>query len=336
MKQVEVEQHRPVHGVWDAALREQLLGRRQKLRNALEAVRRPDEIVDLLHEVDAALARMDAGTFGICETCHEPVEGDRLLADPLCRNCLDHLSPGEQRALEHDLNLALQVQRGLLPDAAVSLDGWKLAYCYEPAGPVSGDYCDVIPLEQGAGFLLLGDVSGKGVAASMLMANLHAIFRSLASADRSVAQLVACANRIFCQGRIASHFATLVCGRIYNNGDVDLCNGGHCMPLHVSCNGVVRIDSSGLPLGIVAEGEYGSFTTKLASGDSLVLYSDGLSEGLNPTGKQYGVQRLTDLLHQQSDLPPQALLAIVLEDLKSHRSGAKQSDDLTVMVVRRE
>jgi serine phosphatase RsbU (regulator of sigma subunit) len=332
MKQAEVERNRTV---WDAALRDQLVDRRLKLRNALQAVPEPQRIADLLQEVDAALERMETGTFGICETCHEPVEGDRLLSNPLTRNCLDHLSPREQRALEHDLDLALQVQRGLLPDAAVIVAGWSVAYHYEPAGVVSGDYCDIIHLEKEAGLLLLGDVTGKGIAASMLMANLHAIFRSLANPQRSVNELVAKANRVFCQGRIASHFATLVCGRIHANGEVQICNAGHCMPLHVGPGEVTRIDSGGLPLGIVDDGEYPAHRAKLASGDSLVLFSDGLSEALNTNGKQYGVQRLVDLLYRQRALAPEALLAAVLDDLSSFRSGAKRSDDLTVMIVRR-
>ncbi len=336
MKQVDVEENRPAKGVWNRALREQLAERRQKLHNASQGGERPQYVVDLLQEVDAALERMDNGKFGICETCHEPVEADRLLENPLCRNCLDHLSPREQRALEHDLDLAFQVQRGLLPDSGTRIDGWSVAYHYQPAGLVSGDYCDIIALESGAGLLLVGDVTGKGVAASMLMSNLHAIFRSLANVHRSVTQLVGSANRIFSQGRLASHFATLVCARISNDGQVDICNAGHCLPLYVSRDCVTRIDSGGLPLGIVPDSEYGSHTVPLASGESLVFYSDGLSECWNPEREQYGVQRLADLVYRQCTLPPQGLVAAALEDLKNFRSGTKPSDDLTLMVIRRE
>lgn len=321
--------------VRDRALRQQLVSRRQRLAAALPAAPDTPRLVGLLQEVDAALERMNAGTFGICETCHDTIESDRLLQNPLCRNCLDHLSPSEQRALEMDLDLAFQVQRGLLPDAAMTIDGWRMAYAYEPAGTVSGDYCDLIDLGQGTGLFLLGDVSGKGLAASLLMSHLHAIFRSLASANQGVTELMAKANRVFCQGTFSSRFATLVCGRADRAGHVEVANAGHCLPLHVSQSGVTRLESTSLPLGLFADGEYQSERTELAPGDSLVLYSDGLTETFNPSGQQYGAQRLEDLLRGRHALAPKEILAAVQEDVAHFRSNAPRTDDLTVMVLQR-
>jgi sigma-B regulation protein RsbU (phosphoserine phosphatase) len=286
---------------------------------------------------------MQAGTYGICETCHDPIEADRLLVDPLCRNCLDHLSPAEQRALERDLDLAFQIQQGLLPKRQLVSDGWTVAYHYEPAGPVSGDYCDWIAGEKGACFFV-GDVTGKGVAASMLMAQLYAIFRSLAAATQSPGELLARANRIFCDGTPFSYFATVVGGRIGQGGEVEISNAGHCPPLHIQAGRansgdgarIASIASTGMPLGILCETEYASQKLKLDKGDSLVLYSDGLTEAFNASGEQYGVQRLSRLLEQQATLPPQQLLAATLEDLKRFRAGAPRNDDLTIMTIRRE
>ena len=105
-------------------LREQLIDRRQKLESAASAFHRPAELTRLLHEVDAALHRMDIGVFGLCEVCHDPVEPERLLADPLVRVCLGDLTPREQRALEEDLELAAKIQNGLLPQPSQRIDGW--------------------------------------------------------------------------------------------------------------------------------------------------------------------------------------------------------------------
>jgi sigma-B regulation protein RsbU (phosphoserine phosphatase) len=327
---------RSMTAVRDAVLRDQLLVRRRKLEAAAQGAANAHRLVQLLQEVDAALQRMQDGTFGICETCHEPVENDRLLADSLVRNCIDHLSPAEQHALERDLDLAFQVQRGLLPGAAPVLDGWEVAYSYEPAGPVSGDYCDVIDLGKGTGLFLVGDVTGKGVAASMLVAHLHAIFRSLAPAARSVTELVGKANRVFCQGTVASYFATLVCGHFNGDGEVEVCNAGHCYPLHAGHGGMTRVESTGLPLGLFAEGEYGSHKLRLARGDSLVLYTDGLSESCDGGGQQYGSGRLTSLLERHGALAPREVVAAILEDVNGFRSARANRDDLTVMVVRRK
>ncbi len=319
----------------DAMLRNQLLARRQRLETAIPVAPHPQRLEQLLDEVDAALERMDRGTFGLCETCHGPIENDRLLADPLLRNCIDHLSPTEQQTLQRDLHLAFQIQRGLLPGTLPAADGWEMAYHYEAAGPVSGDYCDVIDLGKGTGLFMVGDITGKGVAASMLMAHLHAIFRSLAPSMRSVTELVAGANRVFCQGTISSYFATLVCGHFNRDGEVEICNAGHCYPLHTGHDGVARLESTGLPLGLFAEGEYGSQKLRLAHGDRLVLYTDGLSESFNGAGEQYGTARLTALLERQGGLPAKELLAAILEDVQGFRSGKPKSDDLTVMTIRR-
>jgi len=152
-------------------LRETLLDRRQKL-DAAAAVRGAAPNLDrLIAEVDAALARIESGSYGLCETCHDPIETDRLLADPLLRFCLDHLTPREQRALEQDLELAARIQRELLPPVPFRVGRWKAAYTYEPAGQVSGDYCDLISAGNGDVHFIVGDVSGKGVAAVMVISD---------------------------------------------------------------------------------------------------------------------------------------------------------------------
>ncbi len=320
----------------DAALNQQLKTRRERLQKAIAGTRQTAELQGLLDDVDAALERMEAGTFGLCETCHDPIENDRLLTNPLCRYCLDHLSREEQQALERDLDLAYQIQHGLLPKPGATTPGWTLAYHYEPAGPVSGDYCDLIPMEDGSGLFLLGDVSGKGISASMLMTQLHAIFRSLNATTKHINELVAKANRVFCEGTVGNYFATLACGKLGRNGEVETCNAGHCYPLHVQNNRVFSLTNSGFPLGLFSDGQYSSQTVKLSSGDSLVVYSDGLSEAFNGDKQQYGVDRLTRLLAENSAAKPDAMLAAILGDLQRFRAGGPKTDDLTIMVMRRE
>jgi phosphoserine phosphatase RsbU/P len=326
----------PKNVIRDTALRNQLLKRRERLEGAIPETRHAEPLVALLREVDSALERMQAGTFGICETCHDTIESDRLLADPLCRNCLDHLSPSEQRALERDLDLAYQVQRGLLPRPALAPHGWRMAYQYEPLGAVSGDYCDLIILDDGTGYFLLGDVMGKGVAASMLMSHLHAIFRSLTTATRQVHELVAKANRIFCEGTLSTFFATLVCGRLGKDGEVEICNAGHCHPLHLHGGSVSRIDSTGLPLGLFNDAEYTSCRKTLAADDTLLVYSDGLSEASNANSEQYGVERLSQALARHGTVAPDRLVAALVANWDGFRASAPRTDDWTVMAVRRE
>jgi len=196
--------------------------RKKLLSAAISGTAADERLVSLLSEVDAALRRLAAGTFGLCEECHDSVEQERLIADPLVRFCLDHLTAKERRALEADLEQAGALQKSLLPARDSRAAGWHVHYHYRPAGPVSGDYCDVI-LENGGGggvFFLVGDVAGKGVSACLLMTQLHGMFRSLISVRMPLVDLLGAANRLLCETATAGQYATLVCGRSGVDGTV--------------------------------------------------------------------------------------------------------------------
>jgi sigma-B regulation protein RsbU (phosphoserine phosphatase) len=318
-------------------LRQRLLDRSQRLQTAIGEFKETTQLIRLLEEVDSALERMDKGSYGLCDVCQGQIEEERLMADPLSRNCLGCLTPDQQRALEQDLDLASRIQTQLLPNKNLSFGGWEAYYHYEPAGPVSGDYCDLVnpETERGDMFFLLGDVSGHGVAASMLMAHLHAMFHSLIAVDLSVDQLVERANRIFCESTISADYATLVCGRAGKSGEVEVCNAGHCPPLLVQASDVTNLEATGLPLGIFSSAEYSAQKVRLDSGDSLLLYTDGLTEAQDKADAEYGAQRLVKLVKGCCDLPPQALTGACLKDVRTFLSGVPRTDDLTIMVIRR-
>jgi phosphoserine phosphatase RsbU/P len=126
-----------------ANLRAQLLDRRERLTTAVDHFTNTQHLVDLLQKVDSALERMDGGAYGLCEGCHEAIEADRLLADPLMCFCLDHLNDKQRVALQQDLDLASRIQSGLLPHRGFHSRNWEACYHYEPAGAVSGDYCEL-------------------------------------------------------------------------------------------------------------------------------------------------------------------------------------------------
>ncbi len=323
--------------VTETFLREQLLARRQKLESAMVAGRQTQSLQQLIHEVDSALQRMDAGTYGLCDACHEAIEKDRLIADPLICYCLDHLTADQRRALEQDLELAARVQRELLPRQHLTYGGWEACYQYEPLGLVSGDYCDVV-VHEGASkslFFALGDVSGKGVAASMLMAHLHAIFRTLIATGLPVDELVARASRIFSESTMSNLFATLVFGRANVSGEIEICNAGHCPALVIQAGQVTRVEATGVPLGMFGHGQYSTQKVLLGRGDTLFLYTDGVSEARSASGAEYGEGRLAQVVASRHTLPPPALISACLEDLRAFRSGAPLLDDLTVMALRR-
>lgn len=318
----------------ESLIRGQLMSRRHLLEEAADAAVDPD-LTRLLGEVDAALARLDDGSYGLCRTCHDPIESDRLMADPLLEFCIDHLTSDQRRALEADLGLASRIQGALLPDRAVRANGWEIAYHYEGAGPVSGDYCDIVRADGDGLYFAVGDVSGKGVAASMLMAHLHATLRGLVSLRVPLDQLVERTSRAFCESTLPTHYATLVCGRADPSGGIEICNAGHPEPVLLN-NGAIRwIESTGLPIGMFADERFRMKQVALSPGDVLVLYSDGLSEARNGAEEEYGRDRLAELLRRAGRAPAQEILTACTSDLRAFRGAAPKGDDLTIMAIRR-
>jgi phosphoserine phosphatase RsbU/P len=315
----------------------QLLQRRERLEDVVRNGHADPQIQGLLRQVDSALGRLAKGTYGVCETCGDPIEPDRLAADPLIRFCIDHLTPTEARALEQDLDLAGRVQQTLLPPSPMVALGWELAYQYQPLGPVSGDYLDAVRTsnpEEGL-IVLLGDISGKGVAASMLMAHLHASLRTLMGFGLPLDQVVDRANRLFCESTMANHYATLVSARFSPSGVVEICNAGHCPPLLVRGRSITPVEATGVPIGLFCVREYPVKTLSMEPGDSLVLYTDGVTEARNPAEDEYGEQRLAQVVADVSRETAQIMVDTCATHVSGFRAGVRRTDDLTVMVVRR-
>lgn len=316
-------------------LRQQLVERRHQLEQALSAGIAGHQVQKLVLEVDAALARIENGSYGLCEICHEPIEADRLISDPLARFCLEHLTPVQKRDLETDLDLASKIQKGLLPRSHFHCGGWEAAYHYEPASVVSGDYCDLVPGPSGDFYFILGDVSGKGVAASMLMAHLQAMFRALIPMALPLRELVARASRVFCESTLPTHYATLVCGRAEDSGEVEVCNAGHPPPILVAGGGVLSIEATGLPLGAFCDEQFTTHRVHVEPGQAIVLYTDGLSEARDRSGRMYGSDRIGGLFFGLHPNLPKDLIDACLKDLAAFREGAPAGDDLTIMALRR-
>ena len=315
-------------------VRPKIIERRARLEAAAGSVS-AEYVNDLLAEIDATLRKIDNGSYGLCETCHEPIEAGRLERNPLVRFCLDHLSKEELRAHEQDLELATQIQARLLPARDIRIRDWGTHYRYEPAGVVGGDYCEIVPSSDGKSlFFAVGDVAGKGVAASLLMTHLSAIFRSLLSLDLPLKEMMSRANRLFCESTPDTHYATLVAGRTTDNG-VDLCNAGHCKPLLLRHDGIDWVDSMGLPVGLFTDGRCDIRHLRFDPGNTLVLYSDGITEAQDPEGNAYEEERLMRSFHGHAEREAIALADSLLGDVARFRGTRPQQDDMTLLIVRR-
>ena len=317
----------------DSMLRDQLLDRRDRLEIARDRNVIDPDVARLLSEVDAALQRFEKGTYGLCEECHDPIEADRLLADPLMRVCLGDLSTKQRQALETDLELASEIQNALLPRSHAEADAWAVDFVYQPAGIVSGDYVDVIR-HDGELYFILGDVSGKGMAASLLMSNLHAMFHSLVPLGLPLHELMDRANRIFCESTLANQYATLICGKINAAGEVEMCNAGHLPPVLFKNGGYDVLDSTGLPLGMFCDSNFSASCVKLDDGDALLLYTDGVTEAVDERGEEFGLQRLIDSVSQFSSGEPGELVSKSMMSVENYRGNGAKTDDLTLLALK--
>ena len=315
-------------------LKSQLEERKEKLLKAIDTNPGNPGFTDLLQQVDAALERIDHHTYGICEICSEEIEKEKLLIDPLTTVCLSHMNREQQRALEADLQFAAQIQGGLLPENNLTLNGWEFSYHYKPAGIVSGDFCDFIPAADNSVLFAVGDVSGKGISASMLMSQLHALIRSLMTFNLPVNEIVKKTNRLFCESMIQSNYATLVLGRAGVDGSFEVCVAGHNPPLLLQNGKLTSLSATGVPVGLFCGSEYTVHKFKLERDDYLLLYTDGLTES-DSGGEEYGPGRIEEHLIKLNGGCSGEIIKSLLLDHKNFLKDLQPKDDVTVAVIRR-
>src|SRR5581483_807523 len=148
-------------------------------------------------------------------------------------------------------------------------------------------------------------------------------------------QIVTQANRVFCESVLAGQYATLVCGQAKSSGEVEIHNAGHLPVIIAGRGGVLRVESTGLPLGMLREGEFSATRLQLEAADTLFLYTDGLSEAGGADDDEYGVDRITRLVRQQAARSPAELIAACLDDLHAFVGAGPRQDDLTLLAIRR-
>jgi len=325
-------------GVERTAIRSSLSERRRRLAEvSASGSSYGVGLAGLITEVDAALERLDGPAFGNCSRCDGAVEKDRLMTDPLATVCLECLTDSERSVLERDLELASRVQAALLPPRELDAGGWKGSYLYQPHGTVSGDFVDILSGDNSSDdiFVLLGDVAGKGVAAALLMSHLHATFRATIDSGLNLVEMVSQANRTLWAATTANSYATLAGMRLSPDGNIEVCNAGHTPPLLISRSGIRRLTHGGVPLGLFCSASYQSRTFRLAPGDSVLLYSDGLSESLDRDEEELGVHGVEEMLRSRWDAGPNHLVSAVVEAASLHRGHSRAHDDLTVMAITR-
>jgi phosphoserine phosphatase RsbU/P len=238
-----------------------------------------------------------------------------------------------QAEIEQELSMARDIQQGLLLEAVPRLAGWEISAISQPARDLGGDLYDFLPLGGSIHGLMIADVSGKGLPAALRMAVARTVFRHEARRGDPPASTLAAVNRGVIreipQGMITMLYATLdiACGRL------QLANAGHNYPVLINGR-VAEVEVTGLPLCVDSESDYEEIDTHIAPGETVVLYTDGVVEAVNDGEELYGYERLERLLEEHERLRPRSLLAALLQEQRAWSNG-QQSDDVTVVIIRR-
>ncbi len=233
-----------------------------------------------------------------------------------------------------ELRFALKVQQALFPRELPSRDGLEFSAICIPARGISGDYYDVLPIPgQGTG-IAIADISGKGISAAILMANLQATLRVIASLGEAPRQVCIKLNRHLHQVTDASRFATLFYGEWYPaQRCLRYVNAGHNPPILVGSNTMQWLDDGGIPLGIIPDFEYETGEVSMRPGDVLVLYSDGITEAGARGEREFGERRLQGLVQASYRKPLRDMQDHILKAVREW-VGEEVEDDMTLVLVR--
>lgn len=242
----------------------------------------------------------------------------------------------QKRILDEELKTASVIQRRLLPPPPTGIEGFTFASANHPCRTVSGDYYDFVPRPDGRIYFTIADVSGKGVTAGLMMAGLQASFRIFCKSDLPPAELLEHLNATLKENLPQTKFVTLFLGRLdTKTGLIEYANAGHTPPLVVRSNGVEELNETDVLLGVVPRAQYMNRLVQLHPGDSLVLFTDGLSEAENMFGEELVSARFAERLAPMHGAAAEELTKTIDDVVQDHIGDAPLLDDVTLVVVSR-
>lgn len=246
------------------------------------------------------------------------------------------------RRLQKDIDRAKKIQEGLLPQGTPVVPGFRIGWKYLPAAKVSGDYFDCFPMDPslpgGAHCLVIADVSGHGISASMVMAMFKVLLRREVRPGRSLVESLSRLNRTLLDQVGGLHFVTVFLAQIDPSArSMDWCSAGHCPQLLRHADGrIEELVANGVFVGMFDDLQAETRSQPLESGDSLLLYTDGITEAESPEGELYGMERLVSSLRKTDQNTPEVRLESLLTDLDGFSAGAQRQDDLTLVAIQVE
>jgi len=238
--------------------------------------------------------------------------------------------------LDEELRTAYVVQSRLLPVELPEIEGYAFAGTNRPARTVSGDYYDVIVRPDGRMYFIIADVSGKGVTAALVMASVATAFNIFTRTDPSPAELVRELNATLAPKTAPTKFVTLVAGLLDpKTGVVEFANAGHVAPLVISRDGVMQLKTTDLVVGLLPSAQYRNQIVTLAPGDSIVLFTDGVTEAENVQEEQLGLEPVAQLVTTLHGVAAPAILETIEDFVREFAGEAPAGDDVTMLALSR-
>lgn len=244
----------------------------------------------------------------------------------------------QQERLERELQLAMEIQQRFQPTAPPVVAGYEFQGISFPCYEIGGDYYDFIQRDDGRLVIALGDVSGKGTAAALLMSSLHAAIHAQTGSHDTLVETISAVNRYLSDNIPSNRFVTLFYAELDpESGALSFLNAGHNPPLIVHSAGTVeQLASGGLPLGIKADADYREGRTTMQLGDVLVIYSDGVTEAASPNGEEFGPTRLYEVVSRNVDASAAGIRDRIESALTKFSQGTQAADDITLVIVKRQ
>lgn len=245
----------------------------------------------------------------------------------------------EKEKLEHELQVARQVQASLLPQAVPQIANWTFAAYWEPAREVAGDFYDFIPGPAAQLVVLIADVADKGMPSALFMAVSRSILRASLTRPLALPESVAQANRLICADSTDSMFVTLCCAGLNTaTGEVSYLNAGHNPALfyQAASDHLDWLSHTGMPLGVDPEAAYAQAALTLTPGDLLVLYTDGVTDAIDAHGLEFGAKRLWQLVYDHRHDPATEILDRLKRVLAEYVGETQPVDDITIVAVKRD
>ena len=243
----------------------------------------------------------------------------------------------ERERMERELELATEIQQTFQPSAPPIIEGYEFQGISFPCYEIGGDYYDFIPQKEGKMLVALGDVSGKGTAAALLMSSLHASIHAQVVANISLKKMVEAINLYLAENTPSNRFITLFIAELDPaSGMVNYVNAGHNPPLVGRADGEVeQLQSGGFPLGILPQAEFEVGQTQLGAGESLVIYSDGVTEANNLDEDEFGIERLIEVVGTNIEASASSMRDKVESSLSAFTKTAPANDDITLVIVKK-